>query len=87
MNDESQPPLKPPFDEEFPNSERDLPDHIERAVEQGTMTPAMVGYRSKDSSETEVPLSSKEVDEVRKAAKRLAKRTGKNPDDFDWRFQ
>ena len=79
--------LKPPFDEEFPDSGRDLPEHIERAIEQGTLTPRMIGYRSGSSEEVDVPTSEEELDELQQRAEELARKYGGNPDDYDWRYQ
>ena len=89
--------LKPPFDVEFPNSERQLSDHHERLIELGTHTPAMLGYRSITTGEIEVPLTSEDVhlaekygeeidlllDDAHARSVHLAEKYGGHPNDWN----
>jgi hypothetical protein len=59
--DAQQAPLKPAFDDEFPNSEQVLTDREGTLYENSGFTPAMLGYRSRDTGEVEIPLTSEEV--------------------------
>jgi len=61
-------PLKPSFEEEFPNSGVDWPEHIERQVDRGEITPRMADIRSKIAAPVKthvtVETATPQLDEV-----------------------
>jgi len=95
-------PLKPSFEEEFPNNGVDWPEHIERQVDQGEITPRMADIRSKVALPVKSLVSietatshlgeaapqpvSAEADALTKQSEALAKQRGGHPNDYDWRY-